>query len=79
MISMTQNTSDGAWYDAYTLINPYGFHLHEKILYQVFVSKTLGLVQEFLPPDFFNPNSAVIFFMIYLALLPFILKSKRYR
>ncbi|MEM9299813.1 MAG: hypothetical protein AAGA64_15680 [Bacteroidota bacterium] len=62
-----------------TLLNPYFIRLHEKILYLVFKSKTLGLLEESLPPDFTDPNGATLFFMIYLISLPFILISKRYR
>lgn len=42
-----------------TLINPYGWKLQALIVHQVLNSKSLGLVQEFLPPDFSHPNGAV--------------------
>jgi len=49
-----------------TLLNPYGWKLHALILHQVLNSKSLGQVQEFLPPDFLHPNGAVFALLVVL-------------
>lgn len=50
-----------------TLVNPYGIKLHALIFHQVFHSKSLAYVQEFLPPDFTRPNGAVLVLAVMLA------------
>jgi hypothetical protein len=50
-----------------TLANPYGPKLHALIFHQVFHSKSLAYVQEFLPPDFSRPNGAVLALGVVLA------------
>lgn len=59
-----------------TLANPYGWKLHTLILHQVFHSKSLGQVQEFLPPDFLHPNGAVFALEVVLLSL-FVLAVRR--
>jgi hypothetical protein len=60
-----------------TLINPYGWKLHALIVHQVFHSKSLNQIQEFLPPDFLHPNGAVsALALVLLSILIVILRRK---
>lgn len=50
-----------------TLVNPFGWHLHQLVLHQVLHSRSLGQVQEFLPPSFAHLNGAVLAFLCILV------------